>query len=83
MFLSENHKPYSTDFGNLVYEVNADTQAKELMEGRRRYREQLATSYATGEIKARKELSAIIADKDATIANLMARIAELEEQNKP
>ena len=67
----------------MIYEVNADTQAKELMEGRRRYREQLATSYAVGEIKARKELSAIIADKDATIANLMARIAELEEQNKP
>ena len=87
MFLSENHKPYSTDFGNLIYEVNADTQAKELMEGRRRYREQLATSYAAGEIKARKEPSAIIADKDATIAadkttiaNLMARIAEFEEQ---
>ena len=43
-----------------------------------------------GKIKARKELSAIIADKDATIAadkttiaNLTARIAELEEQNKP
>ena len=50
-----------------------------------------------GKIKARKELNAIIADKDATIAadkatiadkdttiaNLMARIAELEEQNKP
>ncbi len=43
-----------------------------------------------GKIKARKELSAIIADKDATIAadkttiaNLMARIADLEEQNKP
>ena len=85
------------EVGNLIYEVNADTQAKELMEGRRRYREQLATSYAAGEIKARKELSAIIADKDATIAadkatiaadkttiaNLMARIAELEEQNKP
>ena len=81
----------------MIYEVNADTQAKELMEGRRRYREQLATSYAAGEIKARKELSAIIADKDATIAadkatiadkdttiaNLMARIAELEEQKKP
>ena len=74
-FLSENHKPYSTDFGNLIYEVNADTQAKELMEGRRRYREQLATSYAAGEIKARKELSAIIADKDATIAADKATIA--------
>ena len=59
----------------MIYEVNADTQAKELMEGRRRYREQLATSYAAGEIKARKELSAIIADKDATIADKNATIA--------
>ena len=80
MFLSENHKPYSTDFGNLIYEVNADTQAKELMEGRRRYREQLATSYAAGEIKARKELSAIIADKDATIADKDATITKLQAE---
>ena len=66
--------------GNLIYEVNADTQAKELMEGRRRYREQLATSYAAGEIKARKELSAIIADKDATIADKDATIAKLQAE---
>ena len=50
------------------------------MEGRRRYREQLATSYAAGEIKARKELSAIIADKDATIADKDATIAKLQAE---
>lgn len=68
------------EVGNLIYEVNADTQAKELMEGRRRYREQLATSYAAGEIKARKELSAIIADKDATIADKDATITKLQAE---
>ena len=68
------------EVGNLIYEVNADTQAKELMEGRRRYREQLATSYAAGEIKARKELNAIIADKDATIADKDATITKLQAE---
>lgn len=70
------------EVGHLIFEVNADTQAKELMEGRRRYREQLATSYAAGEIKAKKEYEAIIADKDSEISDLKARIKELEEQNK-
>lgn len=65
------------EVGQLIFELNTDNQAKELMEGRRRYREQLATSYAEGKIDAAKEYEAAIADKDATIADKDATIAEL------
>lgn len=69
------------EVGNLIFELNYDDQAKELMEGRRRYREQLATSYADGKLDASKEYEAIIAEKDATIAALQAKIDKLESQN--
>jgi predicted transposase/invertase (TIGR01784 family) len=71
------------EVGDLIFTLNTDDQSKELLEGRRRYREQLATSYAAGEINATKKLNsvieekdAIIADKDATIADNKATIAD-------
>ena len=70
------------EVGTLIFELNYDNQAKELMEGRRRYREQLATSYAAGEINATKKYNTIITQKDATIAALEARIKELEGPSK-
>jgi len=64
------------EVGQLIFELNTDNQAKELMEGRRRYREQLATSYASGKLDAAKEYEAALADKDATIADKDATIAD-------
>ncbi|MCR4777251.1 MAG: PD-(D/E)XK nuclease family transposase [Lachnospiraceae bacterium] len=71
------------EVGDLIFTLNTDDQSKELLEGHRRYREQLATSYAAGEINATKKLNsvieekdAIIADKDATIADNKATIAD-------
>nr|MCR4777250.1 hypothetical protein [Lachnospiraceae bacterium] len=76
------------EVGQLILELNTDDQTKELLEGRRRYREQLATSYAAGEINATKKLNSVIEEKDATIAGqaatideLQARIKELEAKN--
>ena len=56
------------EVGNLILELNYDNQAKELLEGRRRYREQLATSFAAGEIKATKKLSSIIDEQNVELA---------------
>ncbi len=78
------------EVGTLIFELNYDNQAKEIMEGRRRYREQLATSYAAGKIdgekageeKAAQKFTPIIAEKDATIAELQARVQELESQKR-
>ena len=53
----------------MIFELNYDNQAKELMEGRRRYREQLNTSYSAGKIDTENELLPIIAQKDADLAN--------------
>ena len=81
----------------MIFELNYDNQAKEIMEGRRRYREQLATSYASGRIDGEKageekavqkfipiiaEKDAALANKDATIAELQARVQELESQKR-
>ncbi len=60
----------------MIFELNTDTQTKEILEGRRRYREQLASSYAAGKIEATKELNGIIADKDAVIAEKDSIISE-------
>ena len=62
----------------MILELNTDDQTKELLEGRRRYREQLATSYAAGEINTAKKLNPIIQEKDAVIA---AKNTTIESQN--
>ena len=64
------------EVGQLILELNTDDQTKELLEGRRRYREQLATSYAAGEINATKKLNTVIEEKDAIIAEKEATIAD-------
>ena len=63
------------EVGDLIFTLNTDDQSKELLEGRRRYREQLATSYAAGEINATKKLNTVIEEKDAIIADKNATIA--------
>ena len=62
---------------NLIYEINTDEQTKEILEGRRRYREQLATQYAAGRIDAEKEYKSIIEEKDAELAEQAAYIARV------
>ena len=68
------------EVGNLIFALNTDNQAKELMEGRRRYREQLATSYAAGKIASSKEYIGIISEKDALIAEKDALIQKYKEK---
>ena len=68
----------------MILELNTDDQTKELLESRRRYREQLATSYAAGEINTAKKLNPIIEDQNAKIATLSdenARLRKILEDN--
>ncbi len=69
------------EVGQLILELNTDDQTKELLEGRRKYREQLATSYAAGEINVAKKLNTIIEEKDAEIATLSDKNASLTDEN--
>lgn len=69
------------EVGQLILELNTDDQTKELLEGRRRYREQLATSYAEGENSAREELKSIISEKDEQLKSQAAEIKALSDGN--
>ena len=77
--LAENN-PAIEEVGNLILELNTDTQSKEILEGQRRYREMLASEHAAGYIEAEAKYSSTIADKDATIADLQAEIAKLKTE---
>ena len=76
--LMQDHEELE-EVADLILELNTDDQAKEVLEGQRRYREQLATQYAAGVHETQKKYEAIIADKDATIAKLMAENEALKK----
>ena len=65
------------EVGNLILELNTDNQAKELLEGQRRYREMMASQYTAGYTDAEDNYKSIIAEKDAALADKDAIIAEL------
>ncbi|WP_026517471.1 hypothetical protein [Butyrivibrio sp. MC2021] len=71
------------EVANLILELNTDNQAKEILEGQRRYREQMATQYAVGRMDAQKEYEGTIDQlqeeldkKDATIENLKSELSQ-------
>ena len=79
--------PAIEEVGNLILELNTDNQAKELLEGQRRYREMMASQYTAGYTDAEDNYKSIIAEKDATIAdkdaiiaNNIATIAKLQKE---
>ena len=70
----------------MIFELDYSNQEKELLEGQRRYREQMNTQYVAGytdaEEKCKAELAklkALIAEKEALIAE---KKAELEKYKK-
>ena len=77
-----NGDPTMEEVGDLILELNTDNQAKELLEGQRRYREMMATQYSAGYIDAEENYKSIIADKDATIAEISASNAEKDAKLK-
>ena len=66
------------EVAEMIFTLNTDDQSKEILEGQRRYREQLATQYAAGKIDAKKEYEEKLAEKDAVIAMNEAALAEKE-----
>ncbi|WP_035780547.1 PD-(D/E)XK nuclease family transposase [Butyrivibrio sp. LB2008] len=72
--------PAIEEVGTMIFELNYDNQAKELLEGQRRYREQMATQYASGVIDAKKELQPIIDDLEEKIENSEHEKSELKDE---
>ncbi len=68
--------PAIEEVGTMIFELNYDNQAKELLEGQRRYREQMATQYASGVIDGKKELQPIIDDLEDEVNRLQALLKE-------
>ena len=76
--LAKDH-PDIEEVGNMIFELNYDNQAKELLEGQRRYREQMNTQYVAGYTDAEEKYELERAKDKATIAELRA---ELEKYKK-
>ena len=64
------------EVGNMIFTINSDDQTKEILEGQRRYREQMASQYTAGYTDAEEKLSAVISEKDALISEKDALISE-------
>ena len=72
--------PDIEEVGNLIFTLNYDNQAKEILEGQRRYREQMNTQYTAGYTDAEEKYQAELADKDAALADKDATIASLQAE---
>ena len=64
----------------MIFTINSDDQTKEILEGQRRYREQMASQYTAGYTDAEEKLSAAIAEKDALIAKLQAELKSIKDK---
>ena len=64
------------EVGNMIFTINSDDQTKEILEGQRRYREQMASQYTAGYTDAEEKLSAVISEKDALISEKDTLISE-------
>jgi flagellar biosynthesis chaperone FliJ len=72
----------------MILTLNSDNVIREMLEGQRRYREQMASQYSAGYTDAEDAYKRIIdekdsalADKDSIIRQLQERIAQLEKNN--
>ena len=74
--------PSIEEVGKMIVKLSTDDQTAEILEGQRRFREQMATTRHLLEDAQKKvaEMSETIADKEATIADKEATIAELQAE---
>lgn len=67
----------------MIFELNYADQEKYILEGQRRYREQMNSQYTAGYTDAEEKCKAEIAKKDAEIAEKHSKISKLQsEHNK-
>ena len=73
----------------MIFELNYDNQAKEILEGQRRYREQMNSQYTAGYTDAEEKYEPELAKNKAEISELRdentelkRKIAELEKAQR-
>ena len=79
--LAKNH-PDIEEVGNLIFELNYDNQAKELLEGQRRYREQMNSQYTAGYTDAEEKYENEIVKLQAELKTLQAELEKYKNANK-
>ena len=75
--LAEDHLGIE-EVETLIFELNYADQEKYILEGQRRYREQMNSQYTAGYTDAEEKCKAEIAEKERLIAKIDAEIAEKE-----
>lgn len=70
--------PAIKEVGTMIFELNYDNQAKELLEGQRRYREKMATEYAAGVRDAKKEMQGAFDALESKLENSEQEKAEMK-----
>ena len=76
--LAENHLGIE-EVETLIFELNYADQEKYILEGQRRYREQMNSQYTAGYTDAEEKCKAEIAKKDAEIAEKHSKISKLQD----
>lgn len=73
----------------MIFELDYSNQEKYILEGRRRYREQMNSQYTAGYTDAEEKYesviaknAAVLAEKDSTIAQLRAELEKYKSMNK-
>ena len=79
--LAKNH-PDIEEVGNLIFELNYDNQAKELLEGQRRYREQMNSQYTAGYTDAEEKYENEIVKLQAELKTLQEELEQYKSTNK-
>ena len=77
--LAENHLGIE-EVETLIFELNYADQEKYILEGQRRYREQMNSQYTAGYTDAEEKCKAKIAKKDAEIAEKERLIAKIDAE---
>ncbi len=65
----------------MIFELNYDNQAKEILEGQRRYREQMNSQYTAGYTDAEEKYEPELAQKESKISELCDENTELRDEN--
>ena len=66
----------------MIFELNYDNQAKELLEGQRRYREQMNSQYTAGYTDAEEKYETEIVKLQAELKTLQAELEKYKNANK-
>ncbi len=65
----------------MIFELNYDNQAKEILEGQRRYREQMNSQYTAGYTDAEEKYEPELAQKESKISELCDENTDLRDEN--